>query len=1551
MTHHSLKQFMWNDQIIEIFWQHFEDIKAQFGDHKQDFGYVTVREGAHMFYWMYYTTANVANHTERPLIVWLEGGPGVSTTGSINFETLGPLDENLQERNYTWVNHFNVIFVDNPVGTGFSYVDDPIYLTTTDDQIALDLVELMKGFYRSNPEFEEVPLYIYGQSYGGKMAIDMGVRMREAEIAGTIRSNLRGIAMGNAWISPVDSTLTWGPLLLAAGLVDEAGYERIQTSARETERLFNEGSYLNSTVQWSATSMAVYRATTNVDFYNILTKTPARQTFDNDIGKLTLPDSFYGTSARSRNTLNTLMNTKVKEALRIPANVTWRWMSYSVNKALEKDFMKPVTESIEKLLNETDIIITKYNGNLDLICSTTGQILWVDRLRWHGAEGYKNATRHPIWVNNQLEGYYKSFGNFRFFWINKAGHTQFGDHKQDFGYVTVREGAHMFYWMYYTTANVANHTERPLIVWLEGGPGVSTTGSINFETLGPLDENLQERNYTWVKHFNVIFVDNPVGTGFSYVDDPIYLTTTDDQIALDLVELMKGFYRSNPEFEEVPLYIYGQSYGGKMAINMGVRMREAEIAGTIKSNLRGIAMGNAWISPVDSTLTWGPLLLAAGLVDEAGYELIQTSARETERLFNEGSFSSSTDQWSETQRAVDQATTSVDFYNILTKNPVPQTFDNDIGKVTRPDSFHGIARRSSTTLNTLMNTRVKEALRIPANVTWIDMSISVFDALEADFMKPVTESTQFGDHKQDFGYVTVREGAHMFYWMYYTTANVANHTERPLIVWLEGGPGVSTTGSINFETLGPLDENLQERNYTWVKHFNVIFVDNPVGTGFSYVDDPIYLTTTNDQIALDLVELMKGFYRSNPEFEEVPLYIYGQSYGGKMAIDMGVRMREAEIAGTIRSNLRGIAMGNAWISPVDSTLTWGPLLLAAGLVDEAGYELIQTSARETERLFNEGSFSSSNVQWTTTYRAVYRATTDVDFYNILTKRPVPQTFDNDIGKLTLSDSFYGISRRSSTTLNTLMNTRVKEALRIPANVTWSASSNRVFNALRTDFLKPVTESIEKLLNETDIIITKYNGNLDLICSTTGQILWVDRLRWHGAEGYKNATRHPIWVNNQLEGYYKSYGNFRFFWINKAGHTQFGDHKQDFGYVTVREGAHMFYWMYYTTANVANHTERPLIVWLEGGPGVSTTGSINFETLGPLDENLQERNYTWVKHFNVIFVDNPVGTGFSYVDDPIYLTTTNDQIALDLVELMKGFYRSNPEFEEVPLYIYGQSYGGKMAIDMGVRMREAEIAGTIRSNLRGIAMGNAWISPVDSTLTWGPLLLAAGLVDEAGYEQIQKTAREAERLFNEGSYLNSTDQWSMTYRAVYQATTNVDFYNILTKTSMSQTFVNDIEKLMLPDSFYGTSTRSRNTLNTLMNTRVKEALRIPANVTWRWRSFSVSDALEEDFMKPVTESVEKLLDETDIIITKYNGNLDLICSTTGQILWVDRLRWHGAEGYKNATRHPIWVNNQLEGYYKSYGNFRFFWINKAGHSVPRDNPAGSSAFLRDMTSFG
>ena len=97
---------------------------------------------------------------------------------------------------------------------------------------------------------------------------------------------------------------------------------------------------------------------------------------------------------------------------------------------------------------------------------------------------------------------------------------------------------------------------------------------------------------------------------------------------------------------------------------------------------------------------------------------------------------------------------------------------------------------------------------------------------------------------ETWGYVEVRNGAFMFWWLYGAEVeDTMARQDKPLVMWLQGGPGASSTGYGNFEEIGPLDVNLKPRNTTWIKEANVLFVDNPVGCGYSYVLDQKALTT------------------------------------------------------------------------------------------------------------------------------------------------------------------------------------------------------------------------------------------------------------------------------------------------------------------------------------------------------------------------------------------------------------------------------------------------------------------------------------------------------------------------------------------------------------------------------------------------------------------------------------------------------------------------------------------------------------------------------------
>ncbi|KAL2714156.1 retinoid-inducible serine carboxypeptidase-like [Vespula squamosa] len=392
-------------------------------------------------------------------------------------------------------------------------------------------------------------------------------------------------------------------------------------------------------------------------------------------------------------------------------------------------------------------------------------------------------------------------------------------------------------------------------------------------------------------------------------------------------------------------------------------------------------------------------------------------------------------------------------------------------------------------------------------------------------------------------------------------------------------------------------------------------------------------------------------------------------------------------------------------------------------------------------------------------------------------------------------------------------------------------------------------------------------------------------------------------------------------IGKKG---FGPGEQDWGHVTVRQYSHMFWWLYYTTANVESYYERPLLIWLQGGPGGSSTSYGNFEELGPLDTNLKARNYTWVKDYNVLFIDNPVGTGFSYVETATAYAKTNEQIALDLVECMRGFLKELPKFSDVPTYILTESYGGKMGAEFALVWYKEEKAGTIKSNLKGVGLGDAWISPIDSVMTWAPFLLNTGMIDSNGYKNIDKSAKATRDAVNNGQWLKATTLWSETEYVILQVADNIDFYNILTKLSPSIRSRNLGKKSSIHidrDTIYqGLSYRDSRSLGELMNGPVREALGIK-NYHGR-QSNNVFYMLREDFMKPVVDK--------------------------GTILWVETLKWKNSNYWSNSQRRSLVSDNIIEGYSKKHNNFGMYWVNRAGHMVPKDNPAAMAIILKDLT---
>nr|XP_019959222.1 PREDICTED: retinoid-inducible serine carboxypeptidase [Paralichthys olivaceus] len=410
-------------------------------------------------------------------------------------------------------------------------------------------------------------------------------------------------------------------------------------------------------------------------------------------------------------------------------------------------------------------------------------------------------------------------------------------------------------------------------------------------------------------------------------------------------------------------------------------------------------------------------------------------------------------------------------------------------------------------------------------------------------------------------------------------------------------------------------------------------------------------------------------------------------------------------------------------------------------------------------------------------------------------------------------------------------------------------------------------------------------------------------------------------------------------------------KEAWNYVEVREGAHMFWWLYYADSQSAGYTDLPLVMWLQGGPGGSGSGFGNFEEIGPLNRDLKPRKTSWVQAASVLFVDNPVGTGFSYTDSPGGFATNVATIASDMLVLLKHFFSEKADFQSVPFYIFSESYGGKMAAAISLELTKAISQGTVKCNFAGVALGDSWISPVDSVMTWGPYLYTTSLLDDRGLTDVNSAAEEVKQAVEQQQFEKATELWSMTETVVEQNTNGVNFYNILTQDPDEKVRSSEGENFIALQTRRHIRPLHSQSLSELMNGPIRKKLGIiPQNVTWGGQAEDVFSHMAGDFMRPVVDIVSQLL-TAGVNVTVYNGQLDLIVDTMGQELWMKRLKWDELPGFNKlrwtALDDPI-SPGVTGAFYKTYKNFAFYWILRAGHMIPSDQGPMALQMMKMIT---
>ncbi|XP_024029038.1 serine carboxypeptidase-like 3 [Morus notabilis] len=171
-----------------------------------------------------------------------------------------------------------------------------------------------------------------------------------------------------------------------------------------------------------------------------------------------------------------------------------------------------------------------------------------------------------------------------------------------------------------------------------------------------------------------------------------------------------------------------------------------------------------------------------------------------------------------------------------------------------------------------------------------------------------------------FRYVGVGESEEVQLF-YYFVKSEGNPEKDPLLIWLTGGPGCSSWSGLVYE-VGPLNYKIDPYNgslptlvlnpYSWTKISSIVFIDSPVGAGFSYAKKTSTASKTGDfKQVQGLVEFFNKWLIDHPEFISNPIYIAGDSYSGITVPVLVQKISNGIEEGILPPiNLQGYILGN-----------------------------------------------------------------------------------------------------------------------------------------------------------------------------------------------------------------------------------------------------------------------------------------------------------------------------------------------------------------------------------------------------------------------------------------------------------------------------------------------------------------------------------------------------------------------------------------------------------------------------------------------------------------
>ncbi|GMN50992.1 hypothetical protein TIFTF001_020143 [Ficus carica] len=356
-------------------------------------------------------------------------------------------------------------------------------------------------------------------------------------------------------------------------------------------------------------------------------------------------------------------------------------------------------------------------------------------------------------------------------------------------------------------------------------------------------------------------------------------------------------------------------------------------------------------------------------------------------------------------------------------------------------------------------------------------------------------------------------------------------------------------------------------------------------------------------------------------------------------------------------------------------------------------------------------------------------------------------------------------------------------------------------------------------------------------------------------------------------------------------------------------------MFYLFFESRNNKKDPVVIWLTGGPGCSSELAVFYEN-GPFNiadnMSLVWNQYGWDQVSNLLYVDQPTGTGFSYSSDKRDIRHNEDGVSNDLYDFLQAFFAEHPNLAKNDFYITGESYAGHYIPAFAARVhRGNKDKEGIHINLKGFAIGNGLTDPAIQYKAYTDYALDMGIIKKSDYDRINKVVGPCEVAIK----LCGTDG-TVSCMASYFVC-NIIFSSIIARAGNINYY--DIRKECVGSLCYDFSN-----LEKFLNQKSVRATLGVGDIEFVSCSQTVYQAMLLDWMRNLEVGIPALL-EDGVKLLVYAGEYDLICNWLGNSRWVHAMKWSGQKEFTASTE-----------------------VHDAGHMVPMDQPKAALEMLKRWT---